>query len=151
MSVSLCEQCLVMTSTLDGLKALASTEGYAHHSYKGLHESTLSGCPLCIVLRSTGFTKFSPQTKSRKRVRVFATPRPSNDSCEPSIFSIQALTFDAGAKQKLRLEAFSSKGLSIFDIVELLYTDRLQMTQLQCFSRPILLPSRSQVTTLCKI
>ncbi|KAH7319033.1 heterokaryon incompatibility protein-domain-containing protein [Rhexocercosporidium sp. MPI-PUGE-AT-0058] len=86
-----------------------TTEGYAHHSYKGLHESTLSGRPLCIVLRSTDFTKFLAHIKSRKRVRVFATPRRSNDSSEPSIFSIQALKFDAGAKQKLRLEAFSSK------------------------------------------
>jgi hypothetical protein len=75
MSTSPCERCLVMTSSLDGLKALASTEGYAYHSYKDLHESALSGCPLCILLRSTGFTKFSAHTKSSKRVRVLAITR----------------------------------------------------------------------------
>jgi hypothetical protein len=122
--VSLCERCLAMTSSVDGLEALATTEGYIHHGYKDLHESVLSGCPLCVLLRSTGFTRFSAHTKLSKPVRVFAVPRQSNDTSERSIFSIQALIFDAGSKKKLRLEAFTSKGLSIFDIVEL-YTDRL--------------------------
>jgi hypothetical protein len=137
-----------MTSRFDGLKALATTEGYAHHSYIGLHKSTLSGCPLCIVLQSTGFTKFLARKKSRKRVRVFAIPSRSKGSSEPSIFYIQALIFDAGGKQKLRLEASLSKGSSIFNIVELLYADWLQMTQLQRFSSAILVRSELRVTTL---
>ena len=47
-----CETCRLMTSTIQGLKALVSPEGYEHLSYEGLTESGLGGCMLCSILRS---------------------------------------------------------------------------------------------------
>jgi hypothetical protein len=41
-----------MTSTLEGLRELASREGYKHLSVEEIHKSAASGCPFCAILKN---------------------------------------------------------------------------------------------------
>jgi hypothetical protein len=99
-----------MTSTLEGLQALASKEGYLHHGYLELHDSATRGCPLCGLLRGAAFNKFSAATKSKKIIRVFAKPTYSNTNPEHSLFCLRNLTFTAGSKYEFGLRAFCPGG-----------------------------------------
>jgi hypothetical protein len=45
----LCNRCLSMFSSLDGLRALVSTRGYQHYDKEGLEGSADKGCPVCLL------------------------------------------------------------------------------------------------------
>jgi len=48
----LCERCTRMTSTLEGLRELASAEGYRHLTVVEVHKLAASGCPFCAILKN---------------------------------------------------------------------------------------------------
>jgi hypothetical protein len=50
--MSLCTKCYAMTSSLDGLRQLASKQGYKHLSVEEMDASATQGCPFCIILRN---------------------------------------------------------------------------------------------------
>ena len=45
-----CDRCLSMTSTVEGLRALISKEGYKHSGKGELEISAEGGCPVCTIL-----------------------------------------------------------------------------------------------------
>jgi hypothetical protein len=45
-----CKRCVAMTSTLDGLRQLASADGYGHFDVADLHRSATNGCSCCSLL-----------------------------------------------------------------------------------------------------
>jgi hypothetical protein len=51
-SAELCNTCRSMTSSIQGLQALMSEEGYKHLGKKMMAKSAKQGCPLCTILRS---------------------------------------------------------------------------------------------------
>lgn len=65
---TLCATCHAMTSTLAGLRDLASKHGYKHLPVEQLHDSANQGCQFCAILRNT--QKKSP--KSAAYVRIFS-------------------------------------------------------------------------------
>ncbi|KAE9366790.1 hypothetical protein N431DRAFT_471824 [Stipitochalara longipes BDJ] len=49
-TTKLCKRCTSMTSTLEGLTALASEDGYVHYGLKKLEQSMKRGCKCCTML-----------------------------------------------------------------------------------------------------
>jgi len=45
-----CKRCVAMTSTFDGLRQLASADGYRHFDVADLHRSATNGCSCCSLL-----------------------------------------------------------------------------------------------------
>lgn len=64
-----CETCRSMTSTLMGLQALVSDEGYAHLSKTAIVKSARRGCAMCRIFRSY---RWSAEPEGDGRLRVFA-------------------------------------------------------------------------------
>ena len=57
-----CDRCAGMTSTSEGLQALASEAGYQHHTTTGIKESVAKGCPLCQTI-SPGWGRFAEESE----------------------------------------------------------------------------------------
>ncbi len=71
----LCERCRLMTSTIEGLKALASNRGYRHSKVKSVHISAENGCPFCVLLRGNHKNRSDFQAD----IRIFSRyPYPAN-------------------------------------------------------------------------
>lgn len=81
----LCQRCIEMTSTMSGLKELASKEGYKHLFLQELIESAKNGCPLCIFLHRSHESDLFPDAY----VRVFARC-PILQEHEAEAFKIQS-------------------------------------------------------------
>jgi hypothetical protein len=76
----ICYTCKAMTSTLQGLQALASQEGYEHLTREMISDSAKRGCSMCAVLDlyDDGYAAYD------RHVRVFAELENSNSRVETS-------------------------------------------------------------------
>jgi len=81
----LCDTCVDITSTMSGLKALASRDGFRHLSLQELIESANNGCPFCKFLRRTHNSDSHPEAY----LRIF-TRCPIPQSYEAEAFKIQS-------------------------------------------------------------
>lgn len=77
----LCESCRPMASTPQGLKALVSSEGYAHLSDDMIKKSADQGCSLCYILRSH---YYGPRSRSNSVRRIFAEVEPTGSYVDDS-------------------------------------------------------------------
>lgn len=57
-----CDRCVGMTSTSEGLQALASETGYQHHTTTEIRESVARGCPLCQTI-FPGWGRFAEESE----------------------------------------------------------------------------------------
>jgi hypothetical protein len=84
-STLLCEWCTRMISTLDGLRELASREGYIQLLVEEIHKSAALGCPFCAILKNNH--KRSPHPAAY--VRVFPR-RPMLQDHEVEKYKLQS-------------------------------------------------------------
>ena len=79
------KKCIDMTSTMPGIKALASKEGYTHLLLSKLIQSAYNGCPLCKFLRR------NQQSDSYPDAHILVFPRyPILQKREAEEFRIQS-------------------------------------------------------------
>jgi hypothetical protein len=102
---TVCDRCLLMTSTAEGIKALISESGYQHHNMKELQSSANRCCPLC---RLCCFYIYHSRVWFRNNRFLRFHAQGSDGSLDnPSFFTISKLVFkiqDRGATLAMNFE-----------------------------------------------